>query len=163
MICNKHNEKKVTYRNGKKVCKSCNKEQQAKWWRKNKETQKQRVKDNRKRLQDITIEHRINNPCVICGETSFLVLEFDHLHSKEKNIAELCRKGISGSKIKEEIDKCRVLCSNCHQIKTHIENNSYVLQTALEKGLYIERIERIKHLIREDVQKIREFEKRQRE
>ena len=36
MICEKHNEEKVTYKSGKKECRSCNREYQASWWNKNK-------------------------------------------------------------------------------------------------------------------------------
>lgn len=54
--------------------------------------------------------------CSVCGYSKCLsALEFHHTDSKEKNF------GLSGfhclvwSRIKEELDKCVLLCSNCHR------------------------------------------------
>jgi hypothetical protein len=47
------------------------------------------------------------------------VLEFDHLHSKDFNISDAARKGVSMKKLNAEIAKCEVRCSNCHRRKTY--------------------------------------------
>jgi len=61
-----------------------------------------------------------------CGEDDPIVLEFDHLPEFEKkfNISH----AISGSTrswrlIKSEIDKCEVVCSNCHKRRTARRGN----------------------------------------
>lgn len=60
------------------------------------------------------------NPCVDCGETNTIVLEFDHVgDDKDFNISDATRKGYSMTKIKEEIAKCEVRCANCHRKKTY--------------------------------------------
>ena len=59
------------------------------------------------------------NPCVDCGETDPVVLEFDHLKDKDFNISDAARKGVSMKKLKDEIAKCEVRCSNCHRRKTY--------------------------------------------
>lgn len=59
----------------------------------------------------------LENPCVVCGETDPVVLEFDHLGDKAENISVL-RGSSSWSRVQKEIVKCQVLCANCHKRKT---------------------------------------------
>lgn len=54
-----------------------------------------------------------DRPCVDCGETDPLVLEFDHLGQKSFDIA----KGLRDrpwQAVLAEIAKCDVVCANCH-------------------------------------------------
>lgn len=55
--------------------------------------------------------------CAKCGESRGYVLDFHHRdpNIKEEGIARLISSNASLSKIKEEIDKCVVLCANCHR------------------------------------------------
>ena len=57
------------------------------------------------------------HPCVDCGETDPIVLEFDHLRDKRFSIS----KGVldrSWESVLEEIGKCDVVCANCHRRRT---------------------------------------------
>ncbi|HST70550.1 MAG TPA: hypothetical protein VLI94_12950 [Solirubrobacterales bacterium] len=57
------------------------------------------------------------HPCVDCGESDPIVLEFDHLRDKKFGIA----SGIRGRKwqdVLDEIAKCDVVCANCHRRRT---------------------------------------------
>ena len=59
-------------------------------------------------------------PCADCQQKyPHFVMDFDHLPEFEKsfNLAEGHKKGIN--KVKEEIAKCEVVCSNCHRIRTN--------------------------------------------
>ena len=129
MICEKHNEEMVNQKNRLR-CMACNREQQRIWWNKNKLAQQERVKKNRNRLKDIITDIKETKICLICEEDNPMVLEFDHIiHSdKKETVSEMTRIGVNPETIKQEIAKCRVLCSNCHQIKTHIENNSHTFK-----------------------------------
>lgn len=53
--------------------------------------------------------------CKICGERDHIVLDLHHLDPsvKEKEVGRLF--GCTRNKLKEEIRKCVVLCSNCHR------------------------------------------------
>jgi hypothetical protein len=54
------------------------------------------------------------NPCLDCGEDDPIVLEFDHLGDKEFDIG----SGLpyrNWQSILAEIDKCDVVCRNCHR------------------------------------------------
>jgi hypothetical protein len=57
--------------------------------------------------------------CADCGQRHPATLHFHHLNSEDKlfNIGEAVRKGFGPDKIKKEIEKCIVLCANCHAIR----------------------------------------------
>lgn len=99
-----------------KRCKACVQ-------KKSRERSFKKIKANRDRV----IEYFKKNPCVDCGDTRPVVLEFDHRDpkTKEYNVAELLQNAYPWEKIKKEIDKCDVRCANCHQRKTSIGNNYY--------------------------------------
>ena len=73
----------------------------------------------RVRIRAFITAHLKANPCVDCGETDTIVLEFDHVAGKDFNISDATRKGVSMKKLKDEIAKCEVRCSNCHRRKTY--------------------------------------------
>lgn len=77
-------------------------------------------------------EYLKKNPCVDCGETNVLALEFDHVHSKKFDIGTALNSNTVLDLIKKEMSKCVVRCSSCHRIKTHLEINSWRFQLALQ-------------------------------
>lgn len=54
--------------------------------------------------------------CKDCGETDIVVLEFDHLRDKEFDIGNGKLRGTQ--KLLEEINKCDIVCANCHRRRT---------------------------------------------
>lgn len=64
-------------------------------------------------------EYLSKNPCISCGESDPIVLEFDHRDrtTKLENISNLILNG-SWQRIEKEIEKCDVLCANCHRRKS---------------------------------------------
>lgn len=72
-----------------------------------------------KENKEFLINYLKENPCIECGESDIIVLEFDHIESdkKFKNISVL-RKHYNLKILKKEIEKCQVLCANCHRKKT---------------------------------------------
>lgn len=67
------------------------------------------------------------HPCVDCGETNAIVLEFDHRESEIKvgEISGMLKdRGVLETIIKE-IAKCDVRCANCHRRKTANEIKSW--------------------------------------
>lgn len=60
-----------------------------------------------------------DHPCVDCGETDPVVLQFDHVRGeKYKAVGALFAEGSSWEMIEAEIEKCVVRCANCHWRKT---------------------------------------------
>lgn len=62
-------------------------------------------------------DYKANKGCAICGDKRHWVLDLHHIDSdtKEQNISYMLRKNYSWTKIKTELDKCEVLCANCHR------------------------------------------------
>ena len=73
----------------------------------------------RKQNAQKVFEYLTQNPCISCGESDPIVLEFDHRDSTTKleNISNLISNG-SWQAIEQEIEKCDVLCANCHRRKS---------------------------------------------
>lgn len=64
--------------------------------------------------------HLEANPCVDCGETDPIILEFDHVgDDKHFNISDATRHGYGMKKLIAEMAKCEVRCANCHRKKTY--------------------------------------------
>ena len=76
-------------------------------------------KSTRKKLEYIK-RYKMLVGCAFCGyKQHYAALEFDHINPSEKlgTISQAYRSW-GMKKIKDEIRKCQVLCSNCHRVKT---------------------------------------------
>lgn len=86
------------------------------------EHRKNTVLRNQKFICDYLIKH----PCVDCKESNIIVLEFDHVKGEKfKNISHLVASAAQIQKIEAEINKCEVVCANCHRIRTNKRSNHY--------------------------------------
>ena|SRR5690242_6504325 len=74
---------------------------------------------------EFMIEYLSSHPCVNCGESDIVVLEFDHLRDKIADVSVLARGGYSLEALKREIDKCEVVCANCHSRRTARQFGTY--------------------------------------
>ena len=94
---------------------------------KNKEDLYAKQKEHRIKMRKLVLEYLVNNPCVICGETDPIVLDFDHIDpsTKYKTIAQLLGGHAGWNKIQIEINKCRVLCANCHRRHTYVQQGHW--------------------------------------
>ena len=63
------------------------------------------------------------HPCIDCGETDPVVLEFDHRGEKSYNVSEMHTYSLK--RLEEEVAKCDVRCANCHRRKTAKEFDWY--------------------------------------
>lgn len=79
-------------------------------------TQKKRREERRLKI----LEFLKNKGCACCNEKDPVVMEFDHIDetTKEMCVSEMVSLCFSWEKIKAEIDKCQILCANCHRRKT---------------------------------------------
>jgi hypothetical protein len=62
-------------------------------------------------------EYLKTHPCVDCGETEIILLDFDHQRDKEIEVSKL-KMYSSTATLLEEIAKCEVRCVRCHRRKT---------------------------------------------
>ena len=111
-------------RNGKpySMCKTCHREYGKRHYDANKQYYIDKAKKRNASIleanRNYVYQYLLSHPCVICGETDIVVLQFDHLGDKISTISEIMRKGWSLETLKLEIDKCQVLCANDHLRKT---------------------------------------------
>jgi hypothetical protein len=70
----------------------------------------------RKKLKILAVEYK-GGKCEKCGYNKFIgALEFHHLDPKEKDFS-ISDSGSTRSweRLKKELDKCIIVCSNCHK------------------------------------------------
>lgn len=61
-----------------------------------------------------------DKPCVDCGVTYHSCqMDFDHLGNKKVGVAEMKAQHYSTKRIQEEINKCELVCANCHRMRTY--------------------------------------------
>jgi hypothetical protein len=80
-----------------------------------------RHRDMRDWLDNIKKERK----CSKCREDKFYILDFHHLDPNEKeiNISRAASCGYGRKRIQAEIDKCIVLCRNCHGELHYMQDN----------------------------------------
>jgi transcription elongation factor Elf1 len=102
--------------------KTKNKEYQKRWYEKNKKLQLERNNSRKKDIKKKLREYKATLSCEICGENHPSCIDFHHRNPSNKKVAiyEATQKKWGWNKIMEEINKCQVLCSNCHR-KAHWE------------------------------------------
>jgi hypothetical protein len=70
-------------------------------------------------ISDYVKEIKEKSPCADCDKNfPYYVMEFDHLKGKQATISFLSATGRI-SALKAEIQKCEIVCSNCHRERTH--------------------------------------------
>ena len=94
---------------------------------KNKEDLYAKQKEHRIKMRKLVLDFLLENPCVNCGESDPVTLDFDHIDptTKRKTISQLLSGHAGWEKIKSEIDKCRVLCANCHRKHTYVQQGHW--------------------------------------
>lgn len=99
-------------------CKMCSRAKQSTYTEKYGVTAEARNKVRRDAYYARIREYKLEHPCIICSEDEPTVLEFHHIDPSEKDfqIAEGAHR--NWEKVVGEINKCVVLCSNCHK-KVH--------------------------------------------
>jgi hypothetical protein len=101
-------------------CKICRKDMDAKIWQENaafRERKLSRTKGYRLRNRQFVLQYLLQHPCVDCGESDPIVLDFDHQRDKKKGVASMMESATTEA-LQEEILKCEVRCANCHRRKT---------------------------------------------
>ena len=107
-------------------CKSCRNKYHKDRWKNNPNVRRRNKKAKRRiREKGRSFINRYKRfcKCSNCGEERFYVLQFHHIDdNKEHSIANMAGQGYSIESIKDEIRKCKILCSNCH-LEEHYLNN----------------------------------------
>ena len=83
----------------------------------------------RNKAKDLIGDVLTTSACADCGETDPLVLEFDHRDPTKKraSISSMLNRGEEIGVIETELQKCDVVCSNCHRKRTYRQQDSWRL------------------------------------
>lgn len=114
---NKHYTQFRVYKSGKrrKICRLCENISR-------KKLRTSKLSPQQKYIYDYLLINR----CIFCGFSNPVCLDFHHVNPKTKSyeISQMVKDGYTIDEIKLEINKCVVLCSNCHRLETaRIQNN----------------------------------------
>lgn len=85
----------------------------------NREQERERHRAKRAALKLAAIAY-LGGQCLDCGFSDLSrpeVFDFDHLSDKVDNIADLINKK-GWDALVAELDKCELVCSNCHRTRT---------------------------------------------
>ena len=70
----------------------------------------------------------MKTPCIVCGESEPIAIDFHHINPNEKEFTIGKHRGKNREWLSQEISKCVCLCANCHR-KVHvglIDLNDYI-------------------------------------
>lgn len=98
-------------------CKDCYKITRKKSYENNKQYYLNKNKRRRLELKNWFDSYKKDKKCVFCGESESICLDFHHLDNskKEYNVSNMNYSTYSIKTIKKEIDKCIIVCANCHR------------------------------------------------
>lgn len=109
------------------TCKACKKFYNAQWYKKNaakvRKSAKLRLVALKKRRKQWLLEYLQTHPCVDCGESNPVVLDFDHVRGVKVFTIAKCFLNVSWNSLMLEVEKCDIRCANCHRIKTAKQHN----------------------------------------
>lgn len=92
------------------------------WYPRNREKHVRAVarsKPARKRKTAGLVNAEKARPCTDCGGTfPPCAMDFDHLRDKVATVSRLVGTGGSIERVRSEIEKCDLVCANCHRIRT---------------------------------------------
>jgi hypothetical protein len=114
------------------------------------------IPDRYSRSKQILLDYKNTNGCEKCGYNNCnAALEFHHIDPKTKDVnlsnMRIRKDGFISDYIKEELDKCQVLCSNCHRDhhapkEFYKENKEEILNVKMREYKKID-IDKVKRLV----------------
>ncbi|MBV8695258.1 MAG: hypothetical protein JO125_07970 [Chloroflexi bacterium] len=89
------------------------------WHQRHREKRLARIYERKAAIYEYVQNMKSQLCCADCGERHPATLQFHHLNSEDKvfNISDAARRGTSLDRIKKEMQKCIILCANCHLIR----------------------------------------------
>lgn len=96
------------------------------WHKRNGVRRRKQIKDRKKEIRNWFVSYRMTLQCDRCPEDHPATLDFHHRDgdSKITEVTRMVNNGWGLTRIKEEIRKCVILCSNCHRKEHHNARSS---------------------------------------
>ena len=110
-------------RNGKTICRECRRKRVTAFQHNHRALcTRWSVAWHRKRV--VVAKHLViqakSKPCADCGKSyPSYVMDFDHGEGDKVGNVGSMKHRVSLTRLQEEIDKCEVVCANCHRERTH--------------------------------------------
>jgi len=81
------------------------------------ENMRERQRERRNEKKELLSEKKSEEGCYFCGLENPVCLDFHHKNSEEKkeSVSRMADKDYSVELIELEIEKCEVICANCHR------------------------------------------------
>ena len=100
------------------------KEYASRYYQANKEAARIRTNRSRARYSKEFTDFKSRLACIKCGFNNYVALDFHHVVPDPANekITDLIRAGRVDFAMEEIMNKCIVLCANCHRIHHYEEN-----------------------------------------
>jgi hypothetical protein len=150
-------------------CKECQKSYFKEYYKKNKQKQIARVNKTRLSKKNKIAKIKIESGCVRCGYNKHpAALHFHHVDTSTKTMNISCNLHHDIKDLLKEIEKCEVLCANCHAeehsnydwtedihikpTKKRKENNKII--NFSRRKLYVKKTEKINWPSKEELEKI---------
>lgn len=96
-------------------CRACN----AAWHAENRSRHNGMIRERNERviaqLHRRLFEYKLERGCADCDEHDPTVLEFDHVAGKTAAVSSLVKNSAGWDRILAELDRCEVVCANCHR------------------------------------------------
>lgn len=111
----------MPYKNYQKKKENHRKYMREVWYPANRAKHIKYISNIQKKIKTFVYNYKKIGFCADCGLSGVNypeVLDFDHRGDKKFNISEFRRVTSGFNKVKEEINKCDLVCSNCHRIRT---------------------------------------------
>lgn len=102
------------------TCRECHKPFRKNWYegdakQRHLRNVRARKHEARKVARDFIYNYLTIHPCEQCGESDPRVLEFHHIGGKDMTVSAMVSGGYPIATIQAEINRCQVLCANCHR------------------------------------------------
>lgn len=100
-----------------------------------------RSKYKKLKAKMMAVEYK-GGKCEKCGyNKSLAALDFHHIDpcKKDFNIGSSIALGLSWETVKKELDKCILLCSNCHREEHNLNNNKKLLTLNIDIPIFVEK------------------------
>lgn len=97
-----------------KVCKDCHRKEDRESYKKHSKSRRQAIKTKTEFVMNWFRTFKSSLKCSNCPETHYATLQFHHTDPSKKDMNVSNMRYYSIETIKKEIEKCIVLCANCH-------------------------------------------------
>jgi len=102
------------------------------WHYRNREWNTERTQRRRTERREWVAERKASKGCARCGESDPDVLDFHHQDTdrKDEKVSRLVLQEVPKERLRSEMEKCEVLCANCHR-REHVSPSSATLDFEL--------------------------------